>query len=205
MKVLIACEFSGIIRECFKAKGHIAMSCDFRETEIKGWHYQGDVKDVLDLGWDLMIAHPDCTYITNSGVCHLWDKSTINDTPVANIDRWNKLSDATDFFKLLMNCNIPKICIENPIPHKYAIEQIGSTYTQLIQPYMFGHPEQKATCLWLKNLPKLQETNNVKEYMLTLPKKDRQRIHYMSPGKDRAKERARSFIGIGEAMADQWG
>lgn len=195
MKVLIACEFSGIIRECFTAKGHIAMSCDFRDTEIPGWHYKGNVLDVLDLGWDLMIAHPDCTYITNSGVCHLHKDNS----------RWGKLSDATDFFKILLNCNIPKICIENPIPHKYAIEQIGETYTQLIQPYMFGHPEQKATCLWLKGLPKLYETDNVKEYMMSLPLKERQRIHYMSPGKDRAKERARSFVGIGIAMADQWG
>lgn len=195
LKVLCACEFSGIIRDCFTRKGHIAMSCDLRDTESPGWHYKGDVRDVLDFNWDLMIAHPDCTYITNSGVCHLHKDNS----------RWDKLSDATDFFKILLNCNIPKICIENPIPHKYAIEQIGETYTQLIQPYMFGHPEQKATCLWLKGLPKLYETDNVKEYMMSLPLKERQRIHYMSPGKDRAKERARSFVGIGIAMADQWG
>lgn len=194
MKILIACEFSGVVREAFRAKGHIVMSCDLRDTEVPGWHYKGDVRDVLDLGWDMLIGHPDCTYITNSGVCHLHKDAS----------RWDKLAEATEFFKLLLNCNIPKICLENPIPHKYAVEQIGSSYTQLIQPYMFGHPEQKATCLWLKNLPKLQETNNVKEYMMTLPDKERQRIHYMSPGKDRAKERARTYQGIADAMADTW-
>lgn len=195
MKVLIACEFSGVIRDCFTRKGHTAMSCDLRDTESPGWHYKGDVRDVLDFNWDLMIAHPDCTYITNSGVCHLHK----------DLSRWDKLNEATDFFNLLMNANISKICIENPIPHKYAVERIGCSYTQMIQPYMFGHMEQKGTCLWLKGLPKLTETNNVKDQMMLLPKKDRQRIHYMSPGKDRAKERARSFIGIGEAMANQWG
>lgn len=195
MKVLIACEFSGIVRQAFSDRGHVAMSCDLEETEIPGWHYKGDVFDIIDMGWDLMIAHPPCTYLCNSGVRHL---STDH-------YRWQKLNEATDFFNRLLNCNIPKICIENPIPHGYAVDRIGIKYSQIIQPWMFGHPEQKSTCLWLKNLTPLKETDNVKAQMKLLPKNEINRIHYMAPGKNRTKERSRTYSGIAAGMSTQWG
>jgi hypothetical protein len=186
LRVLVACEFSGIVREAFKAKGHVAMSCDLLPTEIEGWHYQGDIFDIIDLGWDLMIAHPPCTYLTNSGV--RW----LHEDP----NRWNDLDEGAEFFARLLNCNIPKICIENPIPHKYAVERIGRIYDQKIQPWQFGHGETKATCLWLKGLPKLIPTDIVDGREA--------RIHKMAPSKDRWKERSRTYEGIGKAMADQW-
>ena len=195
MNVLIACEYSGIVRDAFIEKGHNAISCDLLDTEQSGPHLKGDVRSLLNMEWDLLIAHPDCTYLTNSGVCHLHTDES----------RWAKLDEAAEFFKLLLNSDIPKKCIENPIPHKYAVERIGRKYDQLIQPYMFGHKERKATCLWLEGLPLLTETNNVKEEMLLLPKAQQQRIHYLSPGPDRWKERSRTFKGIAQAMADQWG
>jgi hypothetical protein len=120
-------------------------------------------------------------------------------------DRMKKMQDGAEFFKELLNYNIPKIAIENPIMHKYAVEIIGRRQDQVIQPWMFGHMEQKATCLWLKNLPPLEPTNNVKEEMMKLPNKERQRLHYLPPGKDRAKLRSITFKGIAEAMAEQWG
>jgi hypothetical protein len=199
MNVLIACEESGTVRDAFIKKGHNAISCDILESSstFTGPHIQGDVLPLLKYNWDLIIAHPPCTYLANSGVCHLTDKNGDRDQV-----RWRKMLLAMEFFyKLRDNAYCEKICIENPIPHKYGI---GKTYTQIIQPYQFGHPERKATCLWLKGLPKLIPTNDVKELMLTLPKKDQQRIHYLSPGKDRAKLRSKTFQGIADAMADQW-
>lgn len=195
MKVLVACEFSGIVREAFKAKGHDAWSCDLLPTEIKGNHFQCDVLEILDLSWDLMIAHPPCTYLANSGVMWLHKQE----------GRWDKMREGAEFFKKLLNADIPKICIENPIMHKYAKEIIGTNFTQSIQPYQFGHKEQKRTCLWLKGLPKLKETNNVKEEMLKLSDKERQRLHYLPPSKDRWKLRSTTFQGIANAMANQWG
>lgn len=197
MKVLVACEYSGTVRDAFKAKGHQAMSCDLLPTDSPGEHYQGDIRDVLSdksKSWDLMIAHPECTYIANSGVSHL-HKDT---------KRWVDLFNACEFFKLLMNADIDKICIENPIPHKYGLGWIGKKYSQIVQPWMFGHLEQKATCLWLKNLPKLVETNNVKEEMMLLPDNQRQRLHYLPPSPDRWKIRSTTYQGIAAAMAEQW-
>lgn len=194
MKILVACEFSGIVRGAFAAKGHDAWSCDLLPTEQPGQHIQGNVLEVLNDGWDMMIAHPPCTRLANSGV--VWLKKR---------DLWSELDEAADFFKQLLYSNIPSICIENPIPHKYAVKRIGQKYTQLVQPYMFGHMERKATCLWLKNLPRLNETNNVKHGMLKLPKNQQQRIHYLPPSKDRWKLRSMTFSGIAQAMADQWG
>lgn len=198
MKVLVACERSGIIREAFKAKGHDAWSCDLYPSDIPGQHYQGDIFDIIN-NWDiiggkprLFIGHPDCTYLTNSGVCWLYK----------DIDRWDKMLDAAWFFKQLLNLNIDKICLENPIPHKYGLLP---KYSQIVHPWMFGHTEKKATCLWLKGLPELKETNNVKEEMIKLPKAQQQRIHYLSPGPQRAYERAKTFKGLAQAMADQWG
>jgi hypothetical protein len=195
VKVLIACEYSGIVREAFKAKGHEAWSCDLLPTEIPGKHHQGDVFDIINDGWDLMVAHPPCTYLSNSGVSWLHkDKS-----------RWAKMEGGAMFFKKLLEAKIEMKAIENPIMHKYAKEIIGRKQTQMVQPWMFGHPESKATCLWLEGLPPLKETNNVKEEMLKLPDSQRQRLHYLPPSPDRWKERSRTFQGIADAMAQQWG
>jgi hypothetical protein len=195
MNILIACEFSGTVREAFKKRGHYVLSCDLLKSNIPGNHYIGDVKDVLYDKWDMLIGFPPCTYICNSGVSHLHkDKS-----------RWLKMIVGALFFKDLLTANIPKICIENPIPHKYALRHIEQKYTQIIQPYQFGHLEQKSTCLWLKGLPLLKETNNVKSAMLNLPKKLSQANHYIRPGKDRGLLRSITYSGIAEAMANQWG
>jgi len=180
MKVLIACEFSGIVREAFRAKGHDVWSCDILPTEIPGQHIQDDVLEHLKDGWDLMIAHPPCTHLAVSGA------------------RWFKYKqkeqvEAIEFFITLINAPIYKICIENPI-------SIMSTRyrkpDQIIQPWMFGHGETKATCLWLKGLPKLKPTDIVKGRLA--------RIHYESPGADRWKCRSRTLKGIADAMASQW-
>lgn len=172
------------------------MSCDLLPTDADGPHYQGDVFD-LDLSqFDLMIAHPPCTYLTNSGVTWLH----------RDPDRWGKLDEGAAFFKALLEAPIEKIAIENPIMHKYAKERIGGIkQSQVIQPWMFGHMEQKATCLWLKNLPTLKETKNVKSEMMELPKRERERLHYLPPSADRWKLRSTTYQGIADAMADQWG
>lgn len=201
MKILIACEYSGTVRDAFAKLGHDVTSCDILPTDKPGKHYKGDVKDILYQDWDLIIAHPPCTYLTNSGVCHLYKKGTRIKIP----KRWQQLNDGAKFFKLFLNHPCKRIAIENPIPHKYAVERIGAKYSQIIQPYQFGHTERKSTCLWLKGLPKLKPTNDVKEEMLKLPKKEQQRLHYLSPGPDRWKIRSTTFQGIADAMAQQWG
>lgn len=195
MRVLIACEYSGIVREAFSNMGHYAVSCDLLPTEIPGVHYQGDIFDIINERWDLMIARPPCTYLSNSGVRWLYDDKT----------RWAKMTSGALFFKRLLNSGINKICIENPIMHGYAKNIIGKSQSQCIQPYMFGHRERKATCLWLKNLPLLQKTFDVKKEMELLPENVKQRLFYLPPGEERAKERSKTFTGIAEAMASQWG
>lgn len=195
MNILIACEESGAVREAFRAKGHNAISCDLLETSNPGPHIKGDVLKLIEnYSWDMIIAHPPCTFLSNSGVCHLDD--------FKNTERTMDMHKAAVFFDAIRNSNCEKICIENPIPHKYGI---GKTYTQIIQPWMFGHAESKATCLWLKGLPKLKETNNVKDKWKSLPKKEAQRLHYLSPGPERAKLRSKTYEGIAKAMAEQWG
>lgn len=196
MRVLVACEYSGTVRDAFTQKGHNATSCDLLPTDVPGKHYQGNVEDILYRDWDIIIAHPPCTYIANSGV------SWLHKDP----DRWDKLHEATRFFNLFLDHPCKKIAIENPVPHKYAVELIkGRKYTQTIQPYQFGHAESKRTCLWLKGLPPLIETNNVKEEYLSLPKNKGQRIHHLPPSADRWKLRSKTFQGIAQAMAEQWG
>ena len=186
MKVLIACEFSGIVRDAFIEKGHETISCDTLPTENEGPHYQGDVRWLLKEDcWDLIVAHPPCTRMANSGVRWLHERNL-----------WNELKIYTNFFRLFLEHSCPRIAVENPIPHKYAVEKIGK-YDQKIQPWQFGHPEKKATCLWLKGLPKLQSTNEVEA--------SNQRIWKMPPSKQRQKERSRFFTGIAKAMANQWG
>lgn len=199
LRVLIACERSAIVRDAFRARGHDAWSCDLAECEgDPTYHLQCDVRTVLANGWDLMIAHPDCTYITNSGVQWLWN---VPRKPKPGVlygpPRWEALDRACGFFKELLNAPIPKIGAENPIPHKYAIERIGRTYDQRIQPYDFGHGETKATCLWLKNLPPLISTLRVQER--------EQRVFKEPPGPNRWINRSRTYQGIADAMAEQWG
>lgn len=181
MKILIACEYSGIVRDAFLATGHDAMSCDILPTEKAGPHYQGDVRDILANGWDLMIAHPPCTHLAVSGA--RWFK-----------DKLPEQAEALEFVRMLMEAPIPKICIENPIS---IISSRIREPDQIIQPWMFGHGETKATCLWLKGLPKLIPTDIVSGREA--------RIHKMPPSPDRWKERSRTYKGIAEAMGSQWG
>jgi len=196
MKILIACEYSGTVRDAFAAKGHDAMSCDLLPTDIPGKHYQGDVMDIINNGWDMLIAHPPCTYMSNSGVSHLHKDPK----------RWLELFEAGAFFKRFLDADIPKIVIENPIMHKYGKQLIGNVrQSQVIQPWMYGHTEQKATCLWIKGLPLLVESNNVKDEMMLLPKNKRQRLHYLPPSPNRWKLRSTTYKGIASAMAEQWG
>lgn len=190
MKVLVACEFSGVVRDAFIARGHDAMSCDILPTEVKGPHYQGDVRDVLDYPWDLMIAHPPCTDLAVSGAAFFQEKRMRGSQQVS-----------ASFFMKLAKADIPKIAVENPI---CIISGIWRKPDQIIHPWMFGHPEQKSTCLWLKGLTPLRQTNNVREHMLTLPKHERERNRWLPESKDRWKLRSITYQGIADAMADQW-
>jgi hypothetical protein len=194
MKILIGCEESATVREAFNAAGHDAWSCDLLPSRIPGQHIQADILTVLDAGWDMAIFHTPCTYLCNSGVCWLHKRP----------ERWELMRKDAVLFKTCMDADIPKIAMENPIPHKYALEIIGRKYDQIIQPWMFGHPESKQTCLWLKGLPLLTETNNVKAEMDALPKNQQQRLHYLPPGPERARERSKTFSGVALAFAAQW-
>ena len=202
MRVLVACEFSGVVREAFRRRGHDAWSCDLLPAEDGSeYHYQANALDVVKWTrggrfrnqrseWDMLIAHPPCTFLANSGVRWLYEK----DGGIA-LDRWEKMKLAALFFReLWFNFGIERIAVENPIPHRHAELP---RYTQTIQPWQFGHGETKATCLWLKNLPELKPTNIVAGRT--------PRVHHASPGPDRWKERSRTLTGIAEAMADQWG
>lgn len=190
MKVLVACEFSGTVRDAFLALGHDAMSCDLLPTESDGPHYQGDVRDVLDYPWDLMIAHPPCTDLATSGAAHFARKKKVGAQQAG-----------ASFFMKLAKADIPHIALENPIS---VMSGLWRKADQTIQPWMFGHPEKKATCLWLKNLPLLVPTNNVKEHMLTLPIGERERNRWLPPSPDRWKLRSKTYEGIAQAMATQW-
>lgn len=191
MRILIACEYSGIVREAFAKLGHYALSCDLLDTDIPGNHYKGDVFDIIDNGWDMMIAHPPCTDLAVSGAA--WFKEKQAD---------GRQQRSIEFFMRFTEANIPRIAIENPIG---IMSRLYRKPDQIIQPCMFGHKEQKATCLWLKGLPKLTETDNVKAEMLSLPKRERERLHYLPPSPDRWKIRSKTYGGIANAMALQWG
>lgn len=199
MRVLIACEYSGVVRDAFIAKGHDAMSCDLLPTDKPGPHYQGDVMDIIDDGFDLMIAHPPCTYLTNAGVRHLHSVPSRNGvlTKVHGEARWEAMRESAEFFRALLDADIPQICVENQTPHKYAVAAIGRQYDQAIQPWMFGHGETKRTCFWLKNLPPLVATEVVEGRY--------PRVHKTPPSKDRWKIRSTTYQGIAEGMAAQWG
>ena len=188
MKVLIACEYSGKVRDAFSKMGHDAWSCDILPSDKHGNHYQGNVEDILYDDWDLIIAHPPCTYFANSGVRWLYEKP----------ERWKQLKESAKFFNLFLDHSCKKIAIENPIIHKHALKLIhGRKYSQTIQPYQFGHGESKRTCLWLKGLPNLKPTDIVEGR--------EQRIWKLPPSKDRWKLRSETFQGIADAMATQWG
>ena len=180
MKVLVACEFSGVVRDAFLNAGHDAISCDIIPSETPGPHYQGDVRDLLNNSFDLMVAHPPCTYLAVSGA--RWFK-----------ERRKEQIQALDFVRLLLNASINKIALENPV-------SVISTHIrkpdQIIQPWQFGHGETKKTCLWLKNLPPLIPTNIVSGRVA--------RVHKEAPSEDRWKNRSRTYTGIARAMAEQW-
>ncbi|MFA5299120.1 MAG: hypothetical protein WC389_13010 [Lutibacter sp.] len=196
MKVLVACEFSGIVREAFKARGHDAWSCDLLPTEIPGQHIQGDVLKIINDGWDLMIAHPPCTYLCVSGI--RWNTN--------NPIRQQKTEDALRFVNKLFNCRIPKKAIENPIS---IISSRIKKPTQIIRPNQFGYGSTKATCLWLENLDKLTPTNIVENEIYT-SKSGRKwdkwffESSLISNLEERSKFRSRTFLGIGKAMSEQW-
>jgi hypothetical protein len=181
MNVLVACEFSGVVREAFREKGHNAWSCDLLPSEDGGPHIQGDVLGVVGLGWDLMIAHPPCTHLAVSGARWFAEKR-------------EEQIEALDFVRALLSAPIPRIALENPVS---IISSRIRKPDQIIQPWQFGHGEVKATCLWLKGLPRLIPSEIVEGR--------EPRVHRMPPGPDRWKERSRTFRGIARAMADQWG
>jgi site-specific DNA-cytosine methylase len=182
MKVLVACEYSGRVRDAFRRRGHDAWSCDLLECEADPrWHYQAPVEEVLAKGWDLMISHPPCTHLAVSGSRHFHRKQ-------------REQAEALDFVRVLMDAPVARWCIENPVS---IISSTIRLPDQIIQPWQFGHGETKATCLWLQNLPRLKATDVVEGR--------EPRVHMMPPGPNRWKERSRTFEGIAEAMGDQWG
>lgn len=183
MRVLVACEYSGVVRDAFVRGGHDAMSCDLLPTDVPGAHYQGDVRDVIHAQWDLMIAHPPCTHLSVSGARHFAEK---------RMD--GRQQSAISFFMELMKADIHMIAVENPV---CIMSSFFRKPDQVIQPWQFGNGETKATCLWLKNLPTLKPTNIVDGREA--------RIHKMPPSPDRWKERSKTFQGIADAMAAQWG
>ena len=196
MKILISCEYSGRVREAFRAKGHDVISADFEPSEDNSpYHYQGDCFDLIaDQNFDLMIAHPPCTYLTISANKWFKDQPERKSGTLVGQARRDAREEAIEFFMRLYNSNIPKICIENPIG---VMSSRFRKPSQVVQPWMFGHGETKATCFWLKGLDNLKSTNIVDG-------RD-QRLHKLSPGPDRWKERSRTYQGIADAMADQWG
>jgi site-specific DNA-cytosine methylase len=181
MKVLVACEYSGAVRDAFRARGHEAVSCDLLPSETPGPHYEGDVRDIISANWDMMIAHPPCTHLAVSGA--RWFK-----------EKKQEQAEALEFVRLLLAAEIPRIALENPVS---IISSKVRKPDQIIQPWQFGHGETKATCLWLKNLPRLRPTNIVEGREA--------RVHKMAPSPDRWKERSRTYAGIAVAMAEQWG
>jgi hypothetical protein len=181
MRVLVACEYSGTVRDAFIRAGHEVMSCDLLPTESPGPHYQGSVLDILGGGWDMMIAHPPCTHLAVSGA--RWFK-----------DKVKEQAEALNFVRVLLDAPVDKIALENPVS---VISSKIRKPDQIIQPWQFGHGETKATCLWLKNLPKLVPTNVVDGR--------ENRVYKMPPSPDRWKLRSTTYVGIAQAMAEQWG
>lgn len=207
MRVLVACEFSARVRDAFRARGHEAWSCDMRECEgDPEWHIQGDAIEAAYGGkWDLMIAHPPCTYLTNAGVRWMYHP---DDTHLhfrerrrhpLYPDRLNKMIDAAKFFNKLKDAPIPRICLENSKPMQVAMYMIGN-YSQIVQPWMVGSPHTKGAALWLKNLPLLIQAHSKSDYA-----EIHATCHRMPPGPEREKERSRTDPAIAFAMAEAWG
>ena len=193
MRVLIACECSGIVRDAFRARGHDAVSCDLKPSQTPGPHYQCDVREILHETWDIMIAHPVCRYLTNAGVRWLYERP----------GRWEAMREAAAFFLLLERADhIPQRCVENPIMHRHAIEIIGRKASQYIQPWQFGDPFQKATGLWLTNLPPLRPEQQKADWPAGAIRQD---VWLMPPSADREEKRSLTYPGIARAMAEQWG
>ena len=192
MKVLVACEYSGVVREAFAKKGHDAWSCDLLPTDPPSdKHIQGDVLEIINDGWDLIIAHPPCTHLSLSGAKY-WAEKRADGRQQA----------AIKFVEDIWDSDCPLICIENPVGALTKHSKLGKA-SVYIQPYEFGHAEQKRTGLWLKGLPKLKGTKFID--VKGLPNKERHRLHWLPPSKDRWKIRSTTFQGIADAMADQWG
>ncbi len=196
MKVLIACEYSGAVRDAFIAKGHEALSCDLLPTDAPGPHYEGDVRDIMNDGWDLMIAHPPCIYLSVSGM-H-WTKRGLRDPQLTE--------DALEFVRLLLDAPIERIALENPVS---VISSRIRKPDQLINPWQFGHDASKKTCLWLKNLPQLQPTKIIEPRIINGKKRWGNQTdsgqNKLGPSEDRWKIRSETYKGIAEAMAQQWG
>ena len=204
MKVLIACEYSGVVRDAFSKKGHFAISCDLLPTDKQGLHHQGTVTDILDERWDLMIAHPPCTYLAVSGNRWLYNKDGSR-----NEERWTNRREALDFVRLLMNAPIERIAVENPVS---VISSEIRKPDQIIQPWQFGDEAQKTTCLWLKNLPKLKPTKIVGKGEFVTFKSGKKHPAWYAEAfakaktkAERQKLRSKTFQGIADAMAEQWG
>ena len=196
MRVLVACEYSGRVRDAFIKRGHDAMSCDLLPTDAPGPHYQGDAMDLLGQRWDLIVAHPPCTALTVAGNSTYGEGQPKYHERLAAVEWtvafWNACKAAAD-----------RVCFENPVG---VLKRLGGMPSpHFVQPYEFGHPEQKKTGLFLHNLSPLKATNNVYAHMMTLPKRERERLHYLPPSPDRWKIRSTTFQGIADAMADQWG
>ena len=186
MRVLVACEYSGVVRDAFRALGHDAMSADLLPTEAPGPHYQGDARDLLSDGWDMLIAHPPCTRLCNSGVRWLHER-----------DLWADMREAAALFLDFLNAPIERVAVENPVMHRHAREIIGRGPDFTVQPWQFGHGEIKRTCFWTRGLPPLQPTKIVDGRT--------PRVHHASPGPGRWKERSTTLEGVAAAMAAQWG
>jgi hypothetical protein len=196
MRVLVACEYSGRVRDAFLRAGHDALSCDLEPTEVPGPHYQGDLRDLMGERWDLVVAHPPCTYLANSGVQWLH----------RDPDRWAAMLAGAAFFRLMFEFDSPRIAVENPIQHRYAIEAHGhGKPTQIVQPWQHGHTQSKATGLWLVGLPALVSTEDARAAMAALPARDRMPGWWTGSRAERWKVRSRTYEGIAQAMADQWG
>ncbi len=196
LRVLVACEYSGTVRDAFRARGHYALSCDLLPTDAPGPHHQGDVSEIIGAGWDLLIAHPPCTYLSVSGM-H-WTARGLRDPKLTE--------DALAFVRLLMDAPIPRIAVENPVS---VISSRIRKPDQTVQPWQFGHDASKATCLWLKGLPKLQATSLVEPRIVNGRKRWGNQTdsgqNRLAPSADRWKIRSATFAGIAAAMAEQWG
>ena len=193
MRVLVACEESQAVCTAFRERGHEAYSCDIQPCSggHPEWHIQADATELIKLRWDLIIAHPPCTDLAVSGAARFEQKR-----------KDGRQQAAIEFFMRFINADCPKIAVENPV---CIMSTVYRKPDQIINPWQFGRPEQKKTCLWLKGLPLLHETNNVYDEMMRLPKKQRERIHYLPPSADRAKLRSKTYTEIARAMAEQWG